>query len=288
MNYKCLICQIKSLEQRFEKFRIAEQDRDNLMGEIIEELAKASKRNFFSPETTRSIIARLKGFSNIKDPYAKEKEEGNQLLLKRYDEFKALIATSADPFNTALRLAVAGNIIDFGPTTHFDIESTINKVLASDFAIDHSLQLKDKISQAKTILYLGDNCGEIVLDKLFLETISHPNVWFAHRDSPILNDATEKEALEVGINKYARLISNGDDSPSTLLHRVSNGFREIYNTADLIISKGMGNYEGLMYEKDRRLFYLLMIKCPVIAEKTGTNTGDFVVMQNQNEAVFSI
>ena len=113
-----------------------------------------------------------------------------------------------------------------------------------------------------------------------METIDHPNVWFAVREKPILNDATIKEAYEVGIQKFAKIISNGDDAPSTLLHRVSPEFMEIYQTADLIISKGMGNYEGLMDETDSRLFYLLMIKCEVIGKKIGAKKGDFVVKQN--------
>ena len=174
-------------------------------------------------------------------------------------------------------MAIAGNIIDFGPTDKFDVSGTIKRVLKSDFAIDHSQQLKVEIEKANTILYLGDNCGEIVLDKLFLETINHPNVFFAVRNKPVLNDVTEKEALEVGIDKVAKIISNGDDTPSTLLHRVSEEFRDIYNTADLIISKGMGNYEGLMYETNPRLFFLLMIKCQVIGNNIGAQKGDFIV-----------
>src|SRR5690606_13963972 len=136
------------------------------------------------------------------------------------------------------------------------------------------------IKNAKTILYLGDNCGEIVLDKLFLENINHPNIYFAVREKPVLNDATQKEAKEVGINEFAKIISNGDDTPSTLLHRVSPDFLEIYNAADLIISKGMGNYEGLMFESDPRIFFLLMIKCSVIGESLGVRKGEFVVKQS--------
>lgn len=131
-------------------------------------------------------------------------------------------------------------------------------------------------------MYLGDNCGEIVLDKLFLETISHSNVWFAVRETPVLNDATEKEAREVGIHHVAKIISNGDDAPSTLLHRMSPQFKKTCRQADLIISKGMGNYEGLMFETDPRLFFLLMVKCPVIGQKISAEKGEFVVKRSQN------
>jgi len=280
MNYECLICQVNSLQQRLEKFEIAEANRNFVVGEMLKNIAIIDLDNSFSPEITRNIIERLKDFSTVADPYQKEKEKSNRELLLRYDEFSELVRDSKNPFDTALRLAIAGNIIDFGPSHQFDIEETIQKVLTGTFTIDHSQQLKREIEKAKTILYLGDNCGEIVFDKLFLETIGHPNVWFAVRDAPVLNDVTEKEAREAGIHNFASIISNGDDAPSTLLHRVSDKFREIYNSADLIISKGMGNFEGLMYETDPRLFFLLMIKCTVIGKKIGAQKGEFVVKQN--------
>lgn len=281
MNYQCVICQVNALQKRLDKFEIAEKHRTKIIGGILKDIAKTDLENSYSPEITRNIIARLKEFSIVADPYQKEKDDSNRQLLNRYEEFRNWIETSSHPFDTALRLAIAGNIIDFGPTDQFDVEHTIQQVLNGKFSIDHSQQLKTQIDKAKTILYLGDNAGEIVLDKLFLETIDHPNVYFAVREKPILNDATIKEAREVGIHKFAKIISNGDDAPSTLLHRVSPEFLKIYHTADLIISKGMGNYEGLMDETDSRLFFLLMIKCEVIGEKIGAKKGDFVVKQNQ-------
>lgn len=280
MNYECLICQVKALKNRLDKYKIAESRRNEIVGEIMQEIATVDLEKNYSPEITRNILSKMEAFSDVTDPYEKEKEQSNREMLARYPEFRQKVQTSSNPFDTALRLAIAGNIIDFGPTHHFDVEETIMKVMSSDFAINHSEQLKAAIKNAKTILYLGDNCGEIVLDKLFLENINHPNIYFAVREKPVLNDATQKEAKEVGINEFAKIISNGDDTPSTLLHRVSPDFLEIYNAADLIISKGMGNYEGLMFESDPRIFFLLMIKCSVIGESLGVRKGEFVVKQS--------
>ena len=280
MNYECLICQVKALEKRVEKYEIPAEKRNPLVSEILKKVASIDLEKSYSPEITSEILNLLKESSEVADPYLPEKVQGNHELLNRYEEFKKMIQQSENPFNTALRLAVAGNIIDFGPTHVFDVNGTIEKVLVSDFAIDHSEQLQKEIESAETILYLGDNAGEIVLDKLFLETLNHPNVWFAVREKPVLNDVTRREAEEVGIGNFARIISNGDDAPSTLLHRVSDEFRHIYKKADLIISKGMGNYEGLMFETDPRLFFLLMIKCPVIGRKIDAAKGDFVVKHN--------
>jgi len=277
MNYECLICQVKALGKRMDKYEVAPEKRNDLVSTMMKEIAEINLDKSYSPEITRNIIEQLKQNSIIDDPYRPEKEESNREMLERYQEFKRMVEVSKDPFETALRLAIAGNIIDFGPGHDFDIWETIEQVMTSDFAIDHSRRLKEAIQNAKSILYLGDNCGELVLDKLFLETLDHPNVIFAVRDSAVLNDTTLKEAMEVGIPNVATLISNGDDAPSTLLHRVSQEFRAIYDSADLIISKGMGNFEGLMDENDPRLFFLLMIKCHVIGQKIGANKGEFVV-----------
>jgi len=245
-------------------------------------ISEIDLENSYSPVITRNILERLKEHSGVRDPYRMEKQESNVQMLERYSEFKAMVGEAENPFDTALRLAIAGNIIDFGPGNPFDVDRTIEEVLQSDFAIDHSRQLQEEVKKAGTILYLGDNCGELVLDKLFLETLSHPQVWFAVRGEPVLNDVTEQEAREVGINQLAQIISNGDDVPSTLLPRVSRGFKEVYQSADLIISKGMGNYEGLMFEEDPRLFFLMMVKCPVIGLKTGTTKGEFIVKRSLN------
>jgi uncharacterized protein with ATP-grasp and redox domains len=282
MNYECLICQVKALQKRMDKYEIAEEKRNKIVSQAISTIAGIDLDKSFSPEITSNILREMEKESDVKDPYGAEKEESNQALLARYNEFKTKVEGSDDKFDTALRYAIAGNIIDFGPTHHFDVDETIERVFQTTFAVDDSEALKAEIKKAKSILYLGDNCGEIVMDKLFLETIGHPNVVFAVRDQPILNDATLKEASEVGLHKVATLITNGDNTPSTLLHRVSKEFLEIYRSADLIISKGMGNFEGLMDENDRRLFFLMMIKCPVIGQKVGAEKGDFVVKRSKS------
>lgn len=263
-----------------DKYQIPAEKRNRLVTTMIRQIADIDLENSYSPEVTRNLLQNLVVNSSVSDPYKKEKDDSNRELLSRYKEFKQKVDNSDNPFDTALRLAIAGNIIDFGPNHEFDISETIDRVFTSKLSIDDSEQLKAKIKKAKTILYLGDNCGEIVLDKLFIETINHPNVIFAVREKPILNDATIKEAIEVGIPDVAKLISNGDDTPSTLLHRVSPEFLEIYKSADLIIAKGMGNYEGLMNETDPRLFYLLMIKCQLIGKYVGGKQGDFIVKRS--------
>jgi hypothetical protein len=173
--------------------------------------------------------------------------------------------------------------MDYGANQVFDVHKTITKVLSSDFAIDHSIILKQRIKEAKRILYLGDNAGEIVFDKLFIETIMHPDLVFAVKDAPVLNDVTIQDAKEVGMYEVADVISNGYDASSTLLEKCSKEFLDVYRSADLIISKGQGNLEGLIDEKDPRIFFLFMVKCDVIAERVGVEKGSFVVYNQVGE-----
>jgi hypothetical protein len=195
-----------------------------------------------------------------------------------YPGFKKMVFDSGNSFETAMRLAIAGNIIDYGVSDHFDLQEALDKVLFSGFAIDHSAELEKAAAKAKTILYLGDNAGEIVFDKLFIETMMHPNLWFAVRGSPVINDATMEDARYVGMDEVAHVIPNGYDAPSTLLEHCSAEFRELFDRADLIISKGQGNLEGLLdNQTEREIYFLLMVKCDVVADVLGVPKGSFVV-----------
>jgi uncharacterized protein with ATP-grasp and redox domains len=136
--------------------------------------------------------------------------------------------------------------------------------------------LRAALPLSKTLLYLGDNAGKIVMDRILLETIRHPAVYFAVRGAPIINDATIDDAQAVGIDKIARIISNGDDAPGTILEAASPEFREVFDRADLVIAKGHGNFEGL-YGIDKNIYYILMAKCDHVAAHLGVRKGDLVV-----------
>ena len=230
-----------------------------------------------TPEIHRVLNREFCRLISNNDPYSEEKQVSNRLMLQLYKHFRTEVLEAMNPFKTALKLSIAGNIMDYGVAQDFDIHKTIDTVLGADFAIDHSVELEKRIKSAKKILYLGDNAGEIVFDKLFIELIMHPGLTFAVRGSAVLNDALEIDAREVGMDMVADVINNGYDAPSTVLSECSPEFLEVYNEADLIISKGQGNFEGLMDENDPRIFFLLMVKCDVVAEKMSVPQGSFVV-----------
>jgi uncharacterized protein with ATP-grasp and redox domains len=187
-----------------------------------------------------------------------------------------IIKQSSDPFITALRLAIAGNVIDFAASQNFNLENTISRSLKSDFAIDHSELLRRAINNADSILYLGDNAGEIVFDKLFIQAMNHKRIIYAVRGMPVINDATMEDADYIGMKEVAKVISNGYDAPSTIVDKSSDEFKSYFYSAGLIIAKGQGNLEGLLHLNDKRIFFLLMVKCNVMAEFLKVEKDSFV------------
>ena len=147
----------------------------------------------------------------------------------------------------------------------------------ANFAIDHSPQLRVDLEKADSLLYIGDNCGEIVLDKLFLSLLDIPTKYFAVRESPIINDVTFEDAILTGIDKIANVITTGDNSPGAVWESTSEQFQNVFKNADVVISKGQGNLEGLMDVTHDRLYFLLVTKCDLIAKRVGTPKEEFIV-----------
>lgn len=279
-DYRCYFCFAKAFERLLEKENLTPEEKKYFASDMFGLFSK-EKSGFSIPKLSRDLHVLLKQYSDNSDPYKQVKKQSNDLVLKMYHELKDLVFHSSNYFDTALRLAIAGNIIDYGIGNHFDLQGTIDKVLNSEFAIDDSLELKNALAEAKTVLYLGDNCGELVFDKLFIETIMHPNLIYAVRGEPVINDVTLEDARYVGMDKVADLISNGYDAPSTLLEYCSPEFMDVFNRADVIISKGQGNLEGLLGKTDKDVYFLLMVKCDVIADALGVRKGDFVVKKQE-------
>ena len=282
-DYRCFFCFTGAFGKLLDKENLCAEDKNNFTKQMAKLYAN-SNGDFSAPQFSRELHHALRHYTKNPDPYRLAKHQSNIQAMHLIPDLKNKILESQNSFDTALRLAIAGNIIDFAVDSHYDLDSTIKKVLTWNFAIDHSEILKSEIAKARTILYLGDNAGEIVFDKLFLEHIKHPKVYFAVRNKPIINDATMDDAVYVGMDKVTQVISNGYDAPSTILEHCSEEFRAIYNQADLIISKGQGNLEGLLGKTDKNVFFLLMVKCDVIADVLAVKRGDFVVKRNNIHA----
>ncbi|MFO7620613.1 MAG: ARMT1-like domain-containing protein [Bacteroidales bacterium] len=275
-DYRCFFCLVKSFEKLLEKESVSREAKNSFTLDMVS-LYLDRHEKASSPEFARDLHRILKSYTKNPDPYRIEKRQSNIQALDLLPRMQNVVMQSSDPFITALRLALAGNVIDFAANQNFNLENTISKSLEAVFAIDHSEHLRRAVSNAESILYLGDNAGEIVFDKLFIQTINHKNIIYAVRGMPVINDATTEDAEFTGMSEVAEVISNGYDAPSTIVDKSSEEFRSYFNNAELIISKGQGNLEGLLHLNDKRIFFLLMVKCNVMADFLKTDKDSFVV-----------
>lgn len=281
MRKECYYCHCKTRDNLIKKFGLSNSVAEDFNLQTDNFLQHNWQLS--NPMIATHIHRIAKQKIEVDDLYEEEKKKANNLILKNYSYWKQLVDKSNNPFSTAAKLAVIGNIIDYGAhSVPEQIEPFIEEQRSKKLAIDDSSKLFDAIQKADSIFYIGDNAGEIVFDKLFIETINHPNITFAVRNEPIINDVTLKEAYDVGINYHCHIISNGNDAPSTLLELCSTDFKEAFENADVIISKGQGNYEGLLTVKRKNMFFLLMAKCNPIAEMLGVKKGDMAIKQQKN------
>lgn len=213
------------------------------------------------------------------DPFRAIKKTSTDLLLARYEELKKMIETARDPLYTALRFATIGNAIDLGANPDCDIEDELARLQDRDFDVCDYDEFRQSLKDARHILYIADNAGETVLDRLLIECMSKPTT-YAVRSRPIINDATIDDARQAGLDTVADIISSGSDAPGTVWSLCSDRFKELFSDADMVISKGQGNYETLSDQK-RPLFFLLKVKCPVIARDIHAEMGDLVLKKNE-------
>jgi hypothetical protein len=254
--------------------------RDEAKQEIVlrRVLSKLRKTSFTKtpPEIADGIHYLIRTVTKNPDPYKKVKERYNRIALAMYPNLKRKVAHSRNRLLTATRLAIAGNIIDFGPGVKFDIEKTVREVLVQDFAINNFDRFKRKLDESSNIIYVADNAGEIVFDRILLEELEDKKITFVVKGGPVLNDATIEDARSVGINKIAKIARVSNGAPGTGPKRNSKRFINWLKNAEVVISKGQGNYEALS-EVNANIFFLLKIKCPVIARDLGAKIGDIVI-----------
>jgi uncharacterized protein with ATP-grasp and redox domains len=209
------------------------------------------------------------------DPFRDIKKNSTDLLLNRYDEMKKMIRADRDPLYTALRFAAIGNAIDLGANPDCDIEAELARLHDSDFDVCDYQEFQDSVKKARNMLYIADNAGETVMDRLLIEQMGKETT-YAVRSRPIINDATVDDARQAGIDRVAHIIPSGSDAPGTVWSLCSEEFKRIFSGADMVISKGQGNYETLSDQK-RSMYFLLMVKCPVIARDIHIQTGSLVL-----------
>ena len=242
------------------------------------------------PELAQQAYRIIHQITGDSDPYRREKEESNRAALAVYPRLKQMVGQSSDGIYTACKLAIIGNSIDFGPSAfdNSNLEGIIDAVIKQPLAVNSYDSFLNRLHKCRSLLYLGDNAGEIVLDRLLIEELCQSNrdleVNFVVRGGPVINDATLEDAMAVKMDGAARVISNGSDAPATILSQCSEEVNSLYQSSDIIIVKGQGNYESLEGEKGNAFFFL-RAKCQLMAGLLGVKVGDFILKENP-ESIF--
>jgi len=231
-----------------------------------------------APVMGRRIYRRLKEITGVKDPYRSAKAAQNRLALRLLPELRAVLKSSPDQLGLAVHLAIAGNIIDMGASGDVSfagvrkaVRQAMNEPLTGNLSA-----FKRAAKKAASILYLADNAGEIVFDRLLIEQLGPERVTVAVRGAPVLNDALLADARAAGLDKLVEVVDNGSDIGGTLLEETSAAFNALFKNADMVIAKGQGNYETLS-EAPRPVYFLFKAKCRMIAGRAGVPLGAHVL-----------
>lgn len=252
---------------------------ETILKSTLEEIGKAETSK--PPAYTTTFIHRKIRQMLGKDPFREIKSEYNRIALGLYPSLKTAIEQSPDPLWTGARLAIAGNVIDFGIFTSIDIEGSVRKALNPHIAVDDFKAFKEAVLKSDDILYLTDNAGEIVFDKLLIETLGRlgKKVKAVVKGSPVLNDSTMDDAEETGLAGVCEVIDNGSDAVGTVLDWTSPAFQKIFHNAGLIISKGQGNFETLS-GNEKTLFFLFQSKCDVVSKELRLSKGSMLLKKS--------
>jgi len=262
-------------------------DNPGLQQEILRTVLRISAEGDYSkspPEIAAEYFRAVVKLTGVADPHAEAKRRSNEEVMQLLPRLRKEVEESANPLETAVRMAIAGNVIDFG-TPHGQKDNSLLEVIEhaveSEMCMDSFAAFEQQVQDAKMILYLGDNCGEAALDRLLIEFLPTGKVVFVVRGKPILNDITPVEVPQVGIDRICRVTDNGSDVPGTILEQCSSEFREVFGQADMIISKGQGNFETLE-DSGRDIFFLMKVKCDVVAMETGLPLGSIHFQRSES------
>lgn len=283
-DLECFPC---FLRQAVIALRQLDDLQDDLRQEILREvLAIIEKADMNKPPayTTTFIHRTIRDRLGL-DPFRKIKSDYNIIAMELYPELKEKVLSSRDPLWTAARLAIAGNIIDFGIFTSIDISRSVENALKETIAVDHYDSFKEAVLEANTILYLLDNSGEIVFDKLLIEELLRKGkkVMAVVKGSPVLNDVTMDDACQTRLTELCEVVDNGSDAIGTILEWTSPEFQAHFQTADLIISKGQGNFETITdigTDNGKRAYFLFQSKCEVVSKELGLSSGSMLLKKS--------
>jgi hypothetical protein len=278
--FDCIPCFVR---QTLDAVRFVTDD-EAIQAEVLRKVLRAVSEmdmRMAPPVMGQQIHRLIRELTGRHDPYRRVKDHFNRLAMDLYPDLKARVERSSDPLEAAVRVAIAGNVIDFGigaSLSESALRKTIERAMTDPLcgSVDG---LRRAAPEARDILFLADNAGELVFDRVLIETVSTEKVTVVVKGQPIINDATIEDARAAGLTDRVAVIDNGSNAPGTLLETCSGAFRKRFDEADLVIAKGQANYETLS-ESRREVFFLLMAKCPVIARDLECEQGALIVRRS--------
>jgi len=270
---ECIPCFVRQAAEAVEMSASDGPQKERLLRQLLHDIADADW-SVMPVSIAQGIQRRIRTETGDPDPYRKLKDQMNRIALELLPVLTDTVRRQADPREAVVRLAIAGNLLDAGSKSRLAPEELPKRLHAIG-------DLFQAAQAARRILYLADNAGEIVFDRLLIEALPAGKVTVAVRGVPVINDATLEDAETAGIPRLARVMVNGSDAPGTLIGECSEEFRALFNRADLIIAKGQGNYETLS-ETAKDVFFLLTVKCPLIAADIGAPVGSLVVKRRKD------
>jgi len=284
LYHDCLPCLLRGAIDAVRRVTPDEAVREKVLRGVIDAAARADFRR--PPSLMAQTVHRLiREAAGSRDPYREAKDRTNRLALELLPDLRRRVEASGDPFEMAARLAAAGNIIDLAAKSGLeeaDVRTALDESMGQALDPGAVAALRQAAVAARRILYIGDNAGEIVLDRLLVEQLGPDKVVFAVRGGPVMNDATVEDARASGMAGLVEVIDSGSDAPGTILEDCSEEFRRRFAEVDLVLAKGQGNYETLSGRTGRSgVFFLLRVKCPVIARDTGCPVGSLVLAKEE-------
>ncbi|TKJ31667.1 hypothetical protein CEE39_06985 [bacterium (candidate division B38) B3_B38] len=274
---ECIPCYLKQAHSAITAIISDEAEVDRLMKRIVPHLS-GTRLQLTPAENSTVILKQVNKLLNTDDPFYRQKRQCNRVALQWEGELDSYMGRSSDRLKTAIKLSVVGNVIDLGIKERVDIKASFEAIFADGFVLDDSYRLIERVQEGrKKILFIGDNAGEIVFDKVLVrELIRCENeVVYVVKGGPILNDALIEDAREVEMDRLCRVIDTGSDWVGVVEKYSSPEFMRAYREADIIVSKGQGNYETLT-EMNRKVFHILKAKCDVVARALGVRRGEMV------------
>jgi len=232
------------------------------------------------PEVASDVYEMMAKIAKKDDIYDEVKVLSTQKARSFIPFLQEKLQKSENKLLTATKIAVAGNVIDLAAAVEFDLQEELDKIFHTEFAYNDFEAFRDELALANSVVILGDNVGEHIFDYMFLEVLKelYPHIYFIYmvRGNPIINDVTMYEAKEAGFDNICELVDSGVNTPGFAYNRANSSAQELFDKADLVISKGMGNYECLSPSHRGNICFLLKVKCNVVAIAIGREVGDII------------